>query len=65
VLDAYKWVPASAGSPVMSGDSVKDCIVKLLCVPRITKGEGVCEAVLRYYFPLFWWNPNCVRYKGL
>jgi hypothetical protein len=32
----------------MSGDSMKDCIVELLAVRRITKGEGVCEAALQF-----------------
>lgn len=53
MLDSYKWVPANAGTPGMTGDSMKDCIVELLAVPRVTKGEGVCEAVLQYYCPLY------------
>ena len=50
---------------VMKGHSVKDNIVELLAVSGITKDEGVCEAVLQYYCPLYWWNSKCVTYKSL
>lgn len=43
MLDSYKWVPANAGIPVMTGDSMEDCIVELLAVPRVTKCEGVVK----------------------